>query len=110
MQPSLTLTFTHVERSAALEAHARDLASRLRRIEDQISRCHMTLESLAGDGVPDATYVVKIELTVPGAQIHADSLRADSSGHTSLVVAMRDAYDNARQQLGHLRHDRARPP
>jgi hypothetical protein len=110
MQPPLTLTFRHVARSAALEAHARDLASRLQRIEDNISRCHMTLESLTGDGIPDSTYVVKIELTVPGAQIHADSLQADSSGHTSIFIAMRDAYNNARQQLGHLRHDRTRPP
>ncbi len=110
MQLPLTLTFRHVARSAALEAHARDLASRLQRIEDHISRCHMTLESLEGDGLPESTYVVKIELTVPGAQIHADSLRADSSGHSSLLLAMREAYDNARQQLGHLRHDRERPP
>jgi hypothetical protein len=70
----------------------------------------MTLEGLTGDGLPDSSYVVKIELSVPGAQIHADSLQADSSGHTSLFVAMRDAYDNARQQLGHLRHHRTRPP
>ena len=110
MQPPLTLTFRHVARSAALEAQARDLASRLQRIDEHISRCHVTLERLTGDGIPDSAYVVKIELSVPGAQIQADSLQADSSGHTSLFVAMRDAYDNARQQLGHLRHDRTRPP
>jgi hypothetical protein len=92
-----------------MEAHARDVASRLQRIEELISRCHMTMESLAGGAYAEPTYLVKIELTVPGAQIHADSLRADSSGHASLYQAMREAYDNARRQLHHLRSDRARP-
>lgn len=109
MQPTLTLTFRHVARSAAMEAHARDVASRLQRIEQLISRCHLTIESLGDGAHPEPTYVVKIELTVPGAQIHADSLRADSSGHASLYQAMREAYDDARRQLHHLRSDRAKP-
>jgi ribosome-associated translation inhibitor RaiA len=106
----LTLTFRHVDRSAALEAHARDVASRLQRIEELISRCHVTMESVASARPAGPAYVVKIELSVPGAQIHADSLRTDGSSHASLSQAMREAYDNARRQLHHLRSDRAKPP
>jgi hypothetical protein len=64
------------------------------------------MESLTSCGFADSTYVVNIELTVPGAQIRADSLRVDSTGHASLYHAMRHAYENAGRQLRHLRYSR----
>lgn len=109
MDLSTTLTFRHVPRSGAFEAHARDMASRLKRLDDGISRCHMTLEGPPHCGFAAATYVVKIELTVPGARILADSLHIDGSAHASLYQAIRAAYYDARSQLRQLPRRGATP-
>ena len=69
----------------------------------------MTLECSPDGGFAGATYLVKIELTVPGARILADSLHTDGSAHGSLYHAMRDAYYDARGQLRQLPRRRATP-
>jgi hypothetical protein len=107
MRAPTTLTFRHVLRSSALEAHARALASRLQRVDECITQCDVTLESLAGSGSVDAPFVVKIDLAVPGAQIHADSLHPDGTGHSGLHSAMRASYENARRQLQDWHRERA---
>jgi hypothetical protein len=105
MQPSLTLTFRHLERSGALEDRARELGSRLERFGKRIAQCHMTLEGPDGRR-GGASYLVKIDLTVPGAQIHADSLHGDGAAHEDIYLALRDAYNNAKRQLQDLHRGR----
>jgi putative sigma-54 modulation protein len=108
MQQPLTMTFRHMDHSGALEDRARKLGSRLQRFSERIIRCHMTLEGpdhLRGIG---ASYVVKIDLTVPGAQIHADSLHVDGAGHQDIYLALRDAFNNAKRQLQDLHGNRFR--
>ncbi len=46
--------------------------------------------------------MAKIDLAVPGAHIHADSLHADGTGHEDIYLALRDAFINAKRQLQHL--------
>jgi hypothetical protein len=103
MQPPITLTFRHVERSGALENRARKLGSRLGLFGQNVLRCHMTLEGPGkrSDGAR-APYLVRIDLTVPNAQIHADSLGVDGVGHEDIFLALRDAFENARRQLQDL--------
>jgi ribosome-associated translation inhibitor RaiA len=108
MQQPITMTFRHMDHSGALEDRARKLGSRLQRFSERIIRCHMTLEGpdhLRGIG---ASYVVKIDLTVPGAQIHADSLHVDGAGHKDIYLALRDAFNNAKRQLQGLHGNRVR--
>ncbi len=102
----ITLTFRHLDRSGALEERARKLGSRLGRFSDRITQCHMVLEGPAGGREGGALYCVKIDLTVPGAHIHADSLNADGRGHKDIYLALRDAFNNAKRQLQSLRRDR----
>ncbi len=81
----------------------------LTRFNERITQCHITLhgpESLGGE----AAYGVKIDLTVPGAQIHADSLHVDGTGHEDIYLALRDAFNNARRQLQGLSAARRRKP
>jgi ribosome-associated translation inhibitor RaiA len=106
MRPPITLTFRHLDRVGALEDRARTLAARLERFCERITRCHMTLEGPDRDA--RAPYQVKIDLTVPGAQIHADSLNVDGAGHKDIYLALRDAFINAKRQLQDLRRDRSR--
>lgn len=100
---SLILTLRGVERSGALESRVREMHQRLQRLNDRMTLCHVTIvrESAAN---PDAV-VAKIHLSVPGAQIHAESGEAHGHAHTDVFLALRDAYDSARRQLRDLKRD-----
>lgn len=102
----ITLTFHHIDRSGALEERARKLAARLGRFSDRIMQCHMVFEGPDGGRDGGALSCVKIDLTVPGAHIHADSLHTDGSGHPDIYVALRDAFNNAKRQLQGLHRNR----
>ncbi len=106
MQSPITLTFRHVERSGALEDRARTLASRLERFSQGIIKCHMTLEGPANPQGRQSAYQVKIDLSLPRAHIHADSLRSDGEGHRDIYLALREAFINAKRQLQGLGHHR----
>ena len=102
VQSPIILTFLHIGRSGALEERARKLGHHLARFNERITHCNITLQ---GPDDPDdgAQYLVKIDLTVPGAQIHADSLHVDGAGHQDIYLALRDAFNNAKRQLLDLR-------
>ena len=108
MRSRVTLTFRNIERCGALESRALELGSRLQRFDKRLTQCHMTLEGADGDVENIASYVIKIELSVPGAQIHADSLHGDNTGHADVYLAMRDAFDDAKRQLLDLHRNRTK--
>jgi hypothetical protein len=101
-----TITFRHIDRSGPLEDRARKLASRLERFSERIMQCQMTLQGPVDRHDGGAPFLVKIDLTVPGAQIHADSLHVDGAGHRDIYLALRDAFNNAKRQLQDLHRNR----
>jgi hypothetical protein len=108
VQSPIILTFHHIDRSGALEERARKLGHHLARFNERITHCTITLQ---GPDDPDgggAQYLVKIDLMVPGAQIHADSLHVDGAGHQNICLALRDAFNNAKRQLLDLSVQRRR--
>jgi hypothetical protein len=99
MDPALTLTFRHVPRSGALESAASDLGHRLQSLFGRITACRIVME-----GKPDANgevheYAAKIHVSVPGAQIHADSVQLSGEGHPDARTALHAAFENAKRQL-----------
>jgi sigma 54 modulation/S30EA-like ribosomal protein len=105
MQSPVTVNFRHIERSGELEARVREIGERLRRYGGGTTCCRVTVEgSVDGTGV--ARFAVSIHLSVPGAQIHADSVQHDGSGHRDVYVALRDVYGCARRQLQDLERER----
>jgi len=108
MRSATTLTFRHIDYSSALESRACELGQRLHRYGEPITHCHMTLERLRSGHVSGAPFAVQIDLAVPGARIHADSLRHDGAGHQDIYVALRDAFNNAKRQLQELHSRRFR--
>ena len=106
MSSRLTLTFRHLPRSGALEASARDVGNRLQRLNDGMTACHIMFEGApeAAGGVP---FRVKIHVSVPGAQIHAESAQQREEGQTNPHSPLRSAYENAKRQLAKLKqsHD-----
>lgn len=108
MSSPVTLTFRHLPRSAALEASARDVGDRLQRLNDGMTACHIVFE-----GAPEATggapFRVKIHVSVPGAQIHAESMRQPEEGQIASHSPLRSAYENAKRQLAKLKQSHGRP-
>ena len=106
MSSPVTLTFRHLPRSGALEASARELGDRLQRLNDRMTACHIVFEGTpeAAGGVP---FRVKIHMSVPGAQVHAESARQADQEHTPNHSPLRSAYENAKRQLERLKPTRA---
>jgi ribosome-associated translation inhibitor RaiA len=103
--PVTTLTFRHVPRSGALESSARDMISRLQKLPHRMTACHIVLE---GDAeAPGVDYRVKIHLSVPGAQIHAES--ASKVRHAEGRNALDSAYESVKRQLEKLKQVHHRP-
>lgn len=108
MSSPVTLTFRQLPRSGALEASAREVGDRLQRLNEDMTACHIVFEGApeAAGGVP---YRVKIHLSVPGAQIHAESVRNPEEGQTVPHSPLRSAYENAKRQLAKLKQSHHRP-
>ncbi len=103
MSSTLTLTFRRIARSGALEARAREIGERLRRSHDRVGHCHITVLGGSEEGGRDVA--VKIHVSVPGAQIHADGNAPDAARPEDVFEALRGAYESARRQLQDLRRD-----
>ncbi len=108
MRAPVTLTFQHIERTGALEARMREVAERLRRHHDDITHCHITVEDRLDDAPGMAPYAAKIHLSLPGAQIHADSIGPSGEGHEDVNAALRAAYAAVSRQLQGLKLDRGK--
>jgi hypothetical protein len=100
---SSVVTFRGIERSGAVEARIREIGERLQRCHDRITYCHISV--LGGLGESGEAVAAKIHVSVPGAQIHADSLTPNGAGNTDIFRALGSAYDNARRQLRDLQRD-----
>ena len=105
MSSPVTLTFRHLPRSGALEASARDVSDRLRRLNDRMTACHIVFEGMP-ERAGGVQFRVKIQMSVPGAQIHAESARQADEGHTLNHSPLRSAYENAKRQLAKLKPSR----
>ncbi len=107
MNLPLTLTFRHLPRSGALEASARDMFDRLQRLNDRMTACHIVFEGVP-EAAGDVPFRVKIHMSVPGAQIHAESAQPPEEGQTARHSPLRSAYENAKRQLAKLRQSYGR--
>ena len=106
MHAPMTVTYRHIDQSDALNARARELTHRLQRFGKRITQCHLTVEGRVGRRRKGGPYSVKLHLSVPGAEIHADSLHGDGTRHNDVYSALRGAFDNAKRQLQDLNRER----
>jgi hypothetical protein len=98
----LNVTFHRFGRSGALDAHIREIAERLQRCDPRITQCHI---SVLGGAPGEASVSVRIHVSVPSAQIHADSANDGGPGYTDALLALRKAYEGARGQLRSLQRE-----
>jgi len=103
------LRFRQVQRSAVLEERVREMVQRLRRFNERIDHCHLMVERLdrGQDGLPGSPpYAVHIDLSIPGAEIHADGTSDTRSEHADVYAALNAAFDDAKRQLQELHRER----
>ena len=106
MSAPLTVTFRHVPRTGALEAAAREVGQRLLRLNERMTDCHIMLVGEPASHTESRVCVVKIHVSVPGAQIHAEGSLPPEGGAQDARHALRSAYENAKRQLEKLNHFR----
>jgi hypothetical protein len=96
------VTFRRFERSGALDARIREIGERLQRCDPRITQCHI---SVLGGAPGEPSVSVRIQVSVPGAQIHADGSNDGGPGQGDAFLALRKAYEGARSQLRGLQRE-----
>jgi ribosomal subunit interface protein len=94
MKIPLQITFRHVPRSGALEAHIRQKAEKLEECHSRIVSCRVTVEELRKHHHQGHHFRVRIDLRVPGKEIVANH-----DHHEDVYVALRDAFDAVKREL-----------
>ncbi len=98
----LTVAFRHLPRSSPVECCARGIGLRLQSFHPRITACHIVLEGITGSAGAVRQCSARIHLSLPGAQIHAESEPQPGDAHGDSVNALREAYEDARRQLAQL--------
>lgn len=107
MQLPLQITFRHMDHSPALEERIRQRAEELDQFFDRITSCRVVAECRHPRHQQGKLFEVRIDLTVPGAEIVVGRDRGVNHAHEDAHVAVRDAFDAARRQLeDHARDSR----
>jgi ribosome-associated translation inhibitor RaiA len=95
----LQISFRLMEPSPALEARIRELASRLDRFSDQITRCHVIVELPTRHQQQGNLFDFRLDITLPDAEIAISHARPADPAHEDPYVALRDAFRAARRKL-----------
>jgi ribosome-associated translation inhibitor RaiA/cold shock CspA family protein len=99
MQLPLQITFRHMDPSPAIEARIRQRAEELDQFFDQIISCHVVVECSHPRRQQGKLFKVRVDLTVPGAEIVIGRNPGMDHAHDDAHVAVRDAFDAARRRL-----------
>lgn len=95
MVNSLNIKFHNIPASEAVEAEIRKRAEKLSQISDRINRCDVTVETSGKHKHQGHEYEVRIDLTIPGAEIVLNRTHPNED----VYVAVRDAFDAAARKL-----------
>lgn len=104
----LQITFQNMAPSTAIEASVREKTARLERFADRIVSCKVVIEAPHRHHHKGKLYDVKLEISVPGKDIHITRSPGQNHAHEDVYVAIRDAFNAAGRQLeDHVRRLRA---
>jgi ribosomal subunit interface protein len=99
MELPLQISFRDVAPSPAVEAKIRERAEKLERYYDRIMACRVVVETPHGRHHQGKLFHVRIDLTVPGAELVVSREPDQHHAHEDVFVAIRDAFDAAQRQL-----------
>lgn len=95
MVTSLNIKFHNIPASEAIEADIRKRAEKLYQLTDRINRCDVTIETSGKHKHQGHLYEVRIDLTIPGAEIALNRIHPNEDAY----VAVRDAFDAVTRKL-----------
>ena len=109
MKQPLQVTFRDMPHSDAVEADVREHATKLDQFCDSIMSCRVMIEAPHGHHHQGKLYHVRVDLTVPDAEIIVNRSPKEHHAHEDVYVAIRDAFDATRRQLqDHVRKQRGK--
>jgi ribosomal subunit interface protein len=94
MKQPLQIQFRGMQVSPALEAAAREKASKLDQFTPNLMSCRVVIELEQKHQQQGRPYGVSIDLTMPGQE-----LRVDKVDNEDVYVALRDAFDAMTRRL-----------
>ena len=94
MKQPLQLRFIGLEPSPALEAAAREKAAKLDQFRSDLMSCRVTIELLDKHKHQGRHYAVRIDVTMPEAELVVDRVRDED-----VYVALRDAFDDMKRRI-----------
>lgn len=99
MNTPVQITFRNMDASEALEARIREKSAKLEQVHTRITRCQVVVESEHRNHGKGKLYHVRIDVTVPDAELVVSHQGAHDRAHEDPFVAVRDAFDAMRRQL-----------
>lgn len=93
------ITFRHVDPSAAVESHIRELVQKLGKVHPALQSCSVTVAQQHRHRPQGNPFHVGISVKLPGHELVANRESADQLAHTDVYVALRDAFNAMRRQL-----------
>ena len=99
MKLPLEIVFRNLEPSPAIEAKVRERADKLDTFYGDIMSCRVVVEASHKHHHKGNLYHVRVDVTVPGAELIANRVPHRNHAHEDVYVAMRDAFDAVRRQL-----------
>jgi cold shock CspA family protein/ribosome-associated translation inhibitor RaiA len=107
MQAPLQVAFHNVEGAESVRALIEEKVAWLEKTYDRITHCRVVVESPHRRHRRSNQFLVRIDLTVPGAEIAVNREPTKRDEACDLAVAIRDAFDAARRRLDeHVRRRR----
>jgi ribosomal subunit interface protein len=99
MQVPLQISFRNMDPSPAVEAIVREKAAKLDRFFERIVSCDVTIEAPHRHHHKGKRYKVRIDVGMPGNDVHVNQEGPKNQAHDDVYVAIRDAFDAAVRQL-----------
>jgi ribosomal subunit interface protein len=104
MQTPLQLSFKNMDPSPAIEARIREKVAKLEQFHGRIVGCNVVVEAPHHHQHKGKLYNVRIDLSVPGKDVHVGHTGPQNQAHEDVYVAIRDAFNAA----GRLLEDQSR--
>lgn len=99
MQVPLQITFHDIDPSEAIEARIRERAAKLEEFCERIISCRVVVEAPHRRNNKGRLYSVRIDLTLPGAEIVVNREPQLNHAHEDVYVAIRDAFNAAQRRI-----------
>jgi ribosomal subunit interface protein len=107
MEIPVRVTFRGIDRTPAIEDYVLRRAAKLERFFERIVACRVTLDAPHRHHQHGRHYLVRVDLTVPGAELVVGRTPDERALHEDLYAAIDDAFDDAGRVLeDHVRKQR----